>query len=136
MSNKNMFIGCLISRGKFCPKCSRGAQKKCPLYRGFSVRVWPWFGWFLKKASAITRCPLYNMFAIGRFDCIFVFRRQKETWKILLIYLIWRIFASSTAKSKEISHSIGGFLVITWKKMVFQRNMDSNKCHDFLFDFR
>ena len=41
-----------------------------PLYRGFSMRVWPWFDRFLKKVSAITRCPLNNMSAIDRFDCI------------------------------------------------------------------
>ena len=25
-------IGCPLLRGKFCPKCSPGAQKKCPLF--------------------------------------------------------------------------------------------------------
>ena len=33
------------------------------------MRVWPWFGRFLRKVSAITRCPLYSMSAIDRFDC-------------------------------------------------------------------
>ena len=37
------------------------------------MRVWPWFGQFHKKESAITRCPLYNMSAIDRFDCNFFF---------------------------------------------------------------
>ena len=32
----------------------------CPLYRGFPVRVWPWFGRFHKKVSTITRCPLHT----------------------------------------------------------------------------
>ena len=55
-------IGCPLLAGRFCPKCSRGAQKsvrynrcplrKCPLYRGFSKRVWPWVGGPWKK------CPL------------------------------------------------------------------------------
>ena len=52
------------TRGKFCSKCLHGAEKsvcynkclllKCPLYRGFSIRVWPLFGRFLKKVYTIT----------------------------------------------------------------------------------
>ena len=37
------------------------------------MRIWPWFDRFLKKLSAITRCLLYGMFAIDRFDCIKLF---------------------------------------------------------------
>ena len=32
--------------------------------------VWTWFGRFLKKVSAITRCPLYTMSAIDKFHCL------------------------------------------------------------------
>ena len=41
------------------------------------MRVWTWFCQFLKKLSAITRCPLYSMSAIERFDCT-NFQRKAE----------------------------------------------------------
>ena len=66
--------------GKFDLKCSRGPKNcihysncplwKCPLYRGFSMRVLPWFGRFHKKVSPITSCLLYSMSFIARFNCI------------------------------------------------------------------
>ena len=72
-------VGCLLLRGKLCPKCSPGAQKsvyyekcllqKCLLYEGFSMGVWLLFRQFLKKVSAASRCPLYSTSAIDRFDC-------------------------------------------------------------------
>ena len=34
------------------------------------MRVGPWFGRFLKIMPPITRCPLYSMSAIDRFDCV------------------------------------------------------------------
>ena len=43
-------IGCPLLKGTFCPKYSRSAQKKCPLYQMSAI-----------KASAITRYPLYSM---------------------------------------------------------------------------
>ena len=38
----------------------------CPLNRGFSITVWPWFGRFLKEVSAITKCPLYGHVRYGQ----------------------------------------------------------------------
>ena len=38
----------------------------CPLCRRFFMSVWPWFGWFQEKLSAITRIALYSMSAIDR----------------------------------------------------------------------
>ena len=51
---------------------------KCPLYRGFSMRVWPWFGRFHVKLSAITRCPLYSMSAIDKFGCNRMLQSKNE----------------------------------------------------------
>ena len=39
-------------------------------YRGFPIRIWPGLDRFLENLSAITRCPLYRMFAIAtNFTC-------------------------------------------------------------------
>ena len=43
---------------------------KCLLNWRFFMKVWPWLGWIREKVSAITRCPLYSMSTIDRFDCI------------------------------------------------------------------
>ena len=32
-------VGCLLLIGKFCPKCSHGAQKKCPLQQMSTIKV-------------------------------------------------------------------------------------------------
>ena len=72
-------------------------------YVCFSMRVWPWIGWFLKKVSVITRSPLYSMSAIDRFDCIcfknnaqIPFSVPKHFWELAsyvslnFVYLICR----------------------------------------------
>ena len=41
----------------------------CPLYRGFTMRVFPWFSRLKENLSAITRCPLYRVSVIERFNC-------------------------------------------------------------------
>ena len=40
------------------------------------MRVWPWFGRFHEKVFVITRCPLYSMSAIDKFDF-------RKTWTLM-----------------------------------------------------
>ena len=81
-------IGCLLLRGKFCPKCLCGAQKMSAISNVFyeSVRYIEVFLWGFDRDStnSLKKCPLlpgvrYNISAIDRSDCIL-----KE---IILLYL-------------------------------------------------
>ena len=63
------------------------------------MRLCPWFGWFHKKVPATTRCPLYNMSAIDRFDCIYLLMlfkyRKDKNQKCVINYFSY--FVSSCA---------------------------------------
>ena len=63
---------------KNCVRCN---SWKCALYGGFSLTVWPWFGQFCEKISAITRYPLYSMSATDKLDC----RRIAKEFAVKLI---------------------------------------------------
>ena len=75
---------CPLLTGNFQGNCSRGTKKQCPLQQVSAIKVSAIQRYFYesltrirqvpKKVSAITRCPLYSMSAIDRFDCIFFIR--------------------------------------------------------------
>ena len=66
--------------------------------RYIEVFLWAWFGRFLKKISAITRCPLYSMSAIDRFDC---------TNNLLVERFLIKLFIQRGSRSSQVIVSLG-----------------------------
>ena len=129
-------IQCPLLRGTFSSKCTSSAQKnvhynicpllKCPLYRGFSMRVWPWFGRFLKKVSAVTRCLLYSISAIDRSDCRF-FRVKKSSFRyksaMTFIFKQMNVYPWINKTVKIFLESFNSFLRFLPKIFLFTQNL-------------
>ena len=71
---------------------------KCPLHKGFVMRLWPSFYPFLRKFSVVERCPLYRMSAIGRFHCSCLLKWSINRLSLRLFSVIF-IFLCKTISS-------------------------------------
>ena len=112
-------IGCPLLRGKFCPKCSPGAQKKCLLcitnvhYKGLHhIEV---FSWEFDHDSVGSLKKCLQLIGVRYIACPLKTGLTVSTSTMLLVTILSRMVASREGNPSIKSHDslITWFCVIT-----------------------